>query len=82
MPYTEGDITIKHVVGVGESILCLFSEGKKLILADIKSEKTSVILKQTREHWRFMYLASVCPVTKTLLIWDPAKNKIKVFKWR
>jgi len=84
MPHTEGNVNIKHVLSVGENILCLFSEGKKLILADIKSEKTSVVMKQKQkeELRRSRYRASVCPVTKTLLIWNPAKRKIKVFEWR
>jgi len=82
MPRTDREITIRHVVSVGENILCLFSEGKRLILADIMSEKTSTVMKQKKEHWGFKYLASACPVTKTLLIWDPMKDKIKVFKWK
>jgi len=82
MPNKEGDIDIMNVLNVGENRLCLFSEGKRLILADINSEKTSVVMKQTTEHRWYMYQASVCPVTKTLLIWNAAKRKIKVFKWK
>ena len=88
MPHTKGYIKIMNVVSVGEYILCLFSAGKRLLLADIKSEKTSVVMKQKTKYWRYMYwrawcaLASVCPVTKTLLIWDRVKHKIKLFKWK
>jgi len=84
MSRTVGDIRNKHAVSVGENILCLFSAENKLILADINGEKTSVVMKQKELHWgySYMYQASVCPVTKTLLIWDPAKSKIKVFKWK
>jgi len=85
MSPTEGYIRINHVVSVGENILCLISEGIQLILADIKSEKTSTVMKQKTEQWRYKHLASVCPVTKTLLlydIWDLVKHKIKVFKWK
>jgi len=83
MPRMEGGIIIKRVASVGENTLCLFSEGKRLILADIMSEKTSTVMK--KKQWWFKYLeclASACPVTKTLLIWDPKKDKIKVFKWK
>ena len=80
--HTEGDIRIMTVVSVGENTLCLFSAENKLILADIKSEKTSVIMKQKKEHRWHMHRPSVCPVTKTLLIWDYVKHKIKMFKWK
>jgi len=80
MPHTESDISIMNAVSVRENILCLFSKGKKLILADINSKKTSVIMKQkTANRW---IVASVCPLTKNLLILDQRKHKIKVFKWK
>jgi len=80
MPRTEGDISIMNVVSVGENILCLFSQARNMILADIKTEKTSIIIKQKTERW--WYWVYFCPVTKTLLIHDENKNKVKVFKWK
>jgi len=82
MPHKEKD-WIMNIVSVGENILCLFSAGKRLVLADINySKKTSVIMKEKKEHRGHIYRASGCPVTKTLLIWGPMKHKIKVYKWK
>ena len=77
MPHTEGYMST-NVVSVGENTLCLFSDGNNLLLADIKSENTLVYMKQ-----KIAYRcneAYVCPVTKTFLIFDALKGKIKVFK--
>ena len=82
MSHKKGDFWHMNFVSVGKNILYLFSEGKKLILADIKSEKTSVIMKQKTELWRNNYRAFVCPVTQILFIWDKGKRKIKLFKWK
>jgi len=84
MSHKEADSGIMNSVSVGENILCLFTAGKRLKLADINSKNTSVVMKQIKGHWGYMYMnqASVCPVTKTLLIWDDAKLKIKMFKWK
>jgi len=80
MPSTEGGTSIMNVVSVGENILCLFSQGRNMILADIKSEKTSIIIKQKTERW--FYWVYFCPITKTLLLHDEFKNKSKLFKWK